>query len=423
MAVISELESKIIRQVEYYFGDHNLGRDKFLQEEIKKDEGWISLEVMLKFNRLAQLSKEEAVIADALAKSSSGLLEVHEDKSKIRRNPERKIPVVDSNWKDEVQSRTLYMKGFPVTASLDDIIPFVDKVCMSENVFMRRIKEKSQFKGSIFVTYKSVDDCNKILSSDCKKFKEDDAEDLIIQFQKDYLTAKNAELKEKRHGGKSKESAPKKEEIGVKEKAAVLKIVNADIQGLDVNAVKSAFSETAEKKVAWVTVNKEESTIKVRFNGENSAADVIKQLEGKITIEEKELELKLLEGEEETEYWEEFRRDHQNRRDAGRGGRGGRGGGRGGRGGRGGGGGGFHKRNDAKAEPKSEPMKVESAASETNGVEARSKRPSGAEADSDPAAKKVKTDDVEARSKRPSGAEAEAEPVAKKVKTEDVKSE
>ena len=44
MAVISELESKIIRQVEYYFGDHNLGRDKFLQEEIKKDEGWISLE-------------------------------------------------------------------------------------------------------------------------------------------------------------------------------------------------------------------------------------------------------------------------------------------------------------------------------------------------------------------------------------------
>ena len=28
----------------------------------------------------------------------------------------------------------------------------------------------------------------------------------------------------------------------MKEKAAVLKIVNADIQGLDVNAVKSAFS-------------------------------------------------------------------------------------------------------------------------------------------------------------------------------------
>ena len=43
MAVVSDLESKIIRQIEYYFGDHNLSRDRFLQEEIKKDEGWISL--------------------------------------------------------------------------------------------------------------------------------------------------------------------------------------------------------------------------------------------------------------------------------------------------------------------------------------------------------------------------------------------
>ena len=44
MAVNSDLESKIIRQIEYYFGDHNLSRDKFLQEEIMKDEGWIPLE-------------------------------------------------------------------------------------------------------------------------------------------------------------------------------------------------------------------------------------------------------------------------------------------------------------------------------------------------------------------------------------------
>ena len=43
MAVISDLESKIIRQIEYYFGDYNISRDKFLQEEIKKDEGWIAL--------------------------------------------------------------------------------------------------------------------------------------------------------------------------------------------------------------------------------------------------------------------------------------------------------------------------------------------------------------------------------------------
>jgi len=35
------LEKKIIRQVEFYFGDRNLRRDKFLIEQVKKDDGCI----------------------------------------------------------------------------------------------------------------------------------------------------------------------------------------------------------------------------------------------------------------------------------------------------------------------------------------------------------------------------------------------
>lgn len=33
------LDGKIIRQVEYYFGDLNMSKDKFMQEEVQKDEG------------------------------------------------------------------------------------------------------------------------------------------------------------------------------------------------------------------------------------------------------------------------------------------------------------------------------------------------------------------------------------------------
>ena len=33
------LNDKIIKQVEYYFGDINLSKDKFMQEEIQKDAG------------------------------------------------------------------------------------------------------------------------------------------------------------------------------------------------------------------------------------------------------------------------------------------------------------------------------------------------------------------------------------------------
>lgn len=57
------MESKIRRQVEYYFNDFNLMRDQFLKNEIKLskeagNDGFISLDVMLKFNRLAQLTSE-----------------------------------------------------------------------------------------------------------------------------------------------------------------------------------------------------------------------------------------------------------------------------------------------------------------------------------------------------------------------------
>lgn len=61
---------------QYYFGDANLVRDKFLKEEIKKDEGWVPLSVLLTFNRLKAMSEDSSVILKALSKSPNDLLEV-----------------------------------------------------------------------------------------------------------------------------------------------------------------------------------------------------------------------------------------------------------------------------------------------------------------------------------------------------------
>lgn len=41
--VDESVEPKVLRQVEYYFGDINLPRDKFLQEEMKKEDGCKSI--------------------------------------------------------------------------------------------------------------------------------------------------------------------------------------------------------------------------------------------------------------------------------------------------------------------------------------------------------------------------------------------
>lgn len=102
----SQLEEKIIRQIEYYFGDINLPKDKFLQEKIKEDDGWVTLETLLTFNRLATLSKDPEVIANAVEKSENNIVEVSEDKKKVRRHPENPVPELDDERRKQLMDRT-----------------------------------------------------------------------------------------------------------------------------------------------------------------------------------------------------------------------------------------------------------------------------------------------------------------------------
>ncbi len=54
-AAFAALASKtIVRQVEHYFGNYNLPRDKFLLEQMKLDDGWIPMETMVKFPAAGQ---------------------------------------------------------------------------------------------------------------------------------------------------------------------------------------------------------------------------------------------------------------------------------------------------------------------------------------------------------------------------------
>jgi lupus La protein len=51
-----------------------LPRDKFLQEQVKLEDGWVPLDVMLKFKRLSNLTTDCDVIVTAL--EASNLMEV-----------------------------------------------------------------------------------------------------------------------------------------------------------------------------------------------------------------------------------------------------------------------------------------------------------------------------------------------------------
>ncbi len=51
-------------------------RDKFLKAEVTKDNGWIPISTLLRFNRLASLTKKVDDILQALKENPSELIQV-----------------------------------------------------------------------------------------------------------------------------------------------------------------------------------------------------------------------------------------------------------------------------------------------------------------------------------------------------------
>merc|ERR1711970_568029 len=220
---------KVIRQVEYYFGDSNMQRDKFLLDEVAKDaEGWVPLSTMLKFKRLGDLVNGEAgSIVSSLKESKSNLVEIASDESKIRRNPELKVPAFDDNYKRQQKARTCYVKGFAVDETLDALQDYFDAYSL-ESVFMRRVPLSKQFKGSVFVTFKTQQNCDDFMNETETKYKE---ETLIKMTKAAYYESKKDEQKPGRKQKETRHGADETSDEGAMERIVKFSGVTDDTVG------------------------------------------------------------------------------------------------------------------------------------------------------------------------------------------------
>ncbi|XP_076344889.1 la autoantigen-like isoform X2 [Tachypleus tridentatus] len=269
----TELELKIIRQVEYYFGDFNLVKDHFLQEQIKKDDGWVPLETMIKFNRLKTLATDFVAIRKALEKSPTQLLQISEDGNKIRRDPSKPLPEKTKSYHDEMMSRTAYAKGFPRNTCLDDVLEFFESYGKVENVVMRKFPNSPTFRGSVFATFINKEDAEKFVAAKDIKFKNIS---LLRQMNVDFKKRKEIEYQERmKKKQKEKENQARDEEADdqkfVEEeivKGCVLKLsgLSKNISRMD---IKEIFNPHAT--VAYVEYNVDDPEAFVRFAEEGVA--------------------------------------------------------------------------------------------------------------------------------------------------------
>jgi len=291
--VDDETKAKVLAQMEYYFGDVNLPRDTFMKGEMAKNDGWIELATMMKFNRLRNLLSnfEEkaftAVVLEVLQGSS--LVEVDSSGTKLRRSSE--FPAPEGRGDD----KTVYLKNFNKTeTTLDELLDYFKKTYEGvEAVILRHYNRKAlengeivfkrEFKGSIFVVFKTVELAQALLDEPKTSYK---GVELIKMMQKDYNAKKLAELqarsearkkkKEQQQEGKTAEEGENQaQELGDN---IFLKILDVP-EGLSREDIKASwanmFKDNDEVQIAFIDFNRGEKDAVLRLEKTNAAKQVL----------------------------------------------------------------------------------------------------------------------------------------------------
>lgn len=258
------------------------------------------------------MSEDPKVIVDSIEKSQQGLIEISEDRTKLRRHPEHPLPEYNEETRKELQSRTCYAKGFPLDSTISDLIDFFNGFEKVTNVVMRKYyqqKDKTyHFKGSVFVTFATKAQCQEFVKKAKIEYK---SVSLIRKMQEDYLEQKKKEKskaeKKKLKKAQQKEEEEKNDDMEIfLPGGTCLKFTTTANKNIKYTDIKQALIKVDDsKEIAFVDFQCGATDGYIRFLIENDAKDYFQKLEeGKLTVIDTEFVFTLLGDEEEREYLE-----------------------------------------------------------------------------------------------------------------------
>lgn len=153
---MSDVESQVKNQVEFYFGDSNFRRDRFLQEETKRrDGGFVPFSVLFTFKKLAALTTDGEVLQRAIC--SSDVVEMNEEKNALR----RKHPLPDE---DDSARRTLVLSGLGMNQPTIDEIKAAFAPFDCELLYIGRRMFQKRFNGVAHVEFKTQEGLERALA-------------------------------------------------------------------------------------------------------------------------------------------------------------------------------------------------------------------------------------------------------------------
>eukprot|EP00188_Purpureofilum_apyrenoidigerum_P004705 Plantae.Rhodophyta-Purpureofilum_apyrenoidigerum.ctg5518.p1 GENE.Plantae.Rhodophyta-Purpureofilum_apyrenoidigerum.ctg5518~~Plantae.Rhodophyta-Purpureofilum_apyrenoidigerum.ctg5518.p1 ORF type:complete len:471 (-),score=118.83 Plantae.Rhodophyta-Purpureofilum_apyrenoidigerum.ctg5518:647-2059(-) len=115
---------EIQKLLEFWFGDANIRRDKFLSRNLRESEDvMVPLDTLLTFNKLKRLETSAEELLAAI-KALSSLLKLSEDQTRVG----RRDPLPEGNLPEEdVDARTVYLEPVPADVSQEIVARIVEK--------------------------------------------------------------------------------------------------------------------------------------------------------------------------------------------------------------------------------------------------------------------------------------------------------
>lgn len=153
---VKQVLADITKQVDFWFGDANLHKDRFLREQIEKSrDGYVDISLLVSFNKMKKLTTDKKLIARAL--KSSAVVELDLEGTRIR----RKQPLGERP-KDE-DERTVYVELLPKNVNHSWIERVFGKCGNVVYVSIPHYKSSGDPKGFAFVEFETKEQAAKAI--------------------------------------------------------------------------------------------------------------------------------------------------------------------------------------------------------------------------------------------------------------------
>nr|XP_044999171.1 la-related protein 7 isoform X2 [Jaculus jaculus] len=153
---VKQVLADIAKQVDFWFGDANLHKDRFLREQIEKSrDGYVDISLLVSFNKMKKLTTDGKLIARAL--KSSAVVELDLEGTRIR----RKKPLGERP-KDE-DERTVYVELLPKNVTHSWIERVFGKCGNVVYISIPHYKSTGDPKGFAFVEFETKEQAAKAI--------------------------------------------------------------------------------------------------------------------------------------------------------------------------------------------------------------------------------------------------------------------